>query len=267
MSRSCRRQEQEDVWGADDSVHAVDLARADRNRRKGPTAAICKKGRWSFSSGCDFCHWAVLGGIAPPASAGEPPDARVLLGAAPRLRDRGQLARDGALRQRQQGHRHRGRVCTRIPDPLLPRCLRPQSTRVPQSTRRCSLSPARRSGWIFTYGIVSPAIGTAQGALDGVSRAGGAWRINVREPARGRRPVHATPRLAEAASEIDAARDRMLGIFAEMMRRGAAGVEIPLADRASLPLLDPGKAIELQRQRRRPTVRGQRAATPSFSTT
>src|SRR6266508_2422966 len=34
------------------------------------------RGRWS---GCDFCHWAVLGGIAPPLREGAPPDARTFL--------------------------------------------------------------------------------------------------------------------------------------------------------------------------------------------
>ena len=50
-------------------------------------------------------------------------------------------------------------------------------------------------------------------------------------------------RLAEAAAEIDAARDRMLANFAEMMRRARAGEEIPLGLRARYRW-DSGKAID-----------------------
>ena len=49
-----------------------------RSRRPEPSKSVDGgfriKGRWSFSSGCDHCRWAVLGGAAPPASPGEPPD-------------------------------------------------------------------------------------------------------------------------------------------------------------------------------------------------
>jgi 3-hydroxy-9,10-secoandrosta-1,3,5(10)-triene-9,17-dione monooxygenase len=50
-------------------------------------------------------------------------------------------------------------------------------------------------------------------------------------------------RLAEAAAEIDAARERMLANFAEMMRLARAGREIPLAARARYRW-DSGKAID-----------------------
>src|SRR3954453_9854144 len=71
-------QAQQDVWGEDDSVQmAASLA---------PTGTIERvpggfrvRGRWSFASGCDFCHWVVLGGVAPPADAGAPSEARTFL--------------------------------------------------------------------------------------------------------------------------------------------------------------------------------------------
>jgi 3-hydroxy-9,10-secoandrosta-1,3,5(10)-triene-9,17-dione monooxygenase len=37
------------------------------------------RGRWSFSSGCDFCQWAVLGGTVPPTQEDAPPDVRSFL--------------------------------------------------------------------------------------------------------------------------------------------------------------------------------------------
>jgi len=71
-------QAQEDVWGADTSLQlSTSLA---------PTGTVGRvdggyrlQGRWSFSSGCDFCQWAVLGGIVPPGDSGQAPDARVFL--------------------------------------------------------------------------------------------------------------------------------------------------------------------------------------------
>src|SRR2546428_669581 len=71
-------QAQDDVWGKDTSIQvSTSLA---------PTGTVTRvdggfrlQGRWSFSSGCDFCHWAALGGIVPPLEAGAPPDVRTFL--------------------------------------------------------------------------------------------------------------------------------------------------------------------------------------------
>jgi 3-hydroxy-9,10-secoandrosta-1,3,5(10)-triene-9,17-dione monooxygenase len=57
-------QAQDDVWGKDSSIQiSTSLA---------PTGTVARvaggfrlQGRWSSSSGCDFCHWAALGGVAP----------------------------------------------------------------------------------------------------------------------------------------------------------------------------------------------------------
>jgi 3-hydroxy-9,10-secoandrosta-1,3,5(10)-triene-9,17-dione monooxygenase len=71
-------QAQEDVWGEDDSIQlSTSLAPTGKVERVDGGYRV--SGRWSFSSGCDFCGWAVLGGIAPPAEAGGPPDARTFL--------------------------------------------------------------------------------------------------------------------------------------------------------------------------------------------
>src|SRR5439155_1025016 len=69
---------QDDVWGKDTSIQlSTSLA---------PTGAVERveggfrlRGRWPFSSGCDFCHWAVLGGAVPPLDKGAPPDVRTFL--------------------------------------------------------------------------------------------------------------------------------------------------------------------------------------------
>jgi 3-hydroxy-9,10-secoandrosta-1,3,5(10)-triene-9,17-dione monooxygenase len=71
-------QAQQDVWGEDDSVQlSTSLAPTGKVERVDGGFRI--SGRWSFSSGCDFCQWVVLGGIAPTREPGGPPDARTFL--------------------------------------------------------------------------------------------------------------------------------------------------------------------------------------------
>jgi 3-hydroxy-9,10-secoandrosta-1,3,5(10)-triene-9,17-dione monooxygenase len=70
-----------------------------------------------------------------------------------------------------------------------------------------------------------------------------AKRLNVRDGSRAVEDPFMQHRLAEAAAEIKAARDRMLANFAEMMRRAHAGEEISLSDRTRYRR-DSGKAID-----------------------
>ena len=71
-------QAQEDVWGKDDSVQ-LSTSVAPTGKVERVAGGFRLSGRWSFSSGCDFCQWVVLGGIAPPLERDAPPDARVFL--------------------------------------------------------------------------------------------------------------------------------------------------------------------------------------------
>jgi len=71
-------QAQEDVWGGDDSVQ-LSTSLAPTGKIERAEGGFRVSGRWSFSSGCDFCHWVVLGGLAPPAEEGAPPDLRTFL--------------------------------------------------------------------------------------------------------------------------------------------------------------------------------------------
>src|SRR5262245_28742079 len=69
---------QDEVW-ADDPNTQISTALSPTGTVERVEGGFRLHGRWSFSSGCDFCEWAVLGGIAPPPSAGDPPDARTFL--------------------------------------------------------------------------------------------------------------------------------------------------------------------------------------------
>ena len=247
-------QAQEDVWGEDDSIQlSTSLAPTGTVERVDGGYRI--KGRWSFSSGCDHCRWAVLGGAAPPAAPGEPPDLRVFL--VPR--------RDYRI----DDNWHVMGLCATgskdivVEDAFVPE-YRTHSYRdafaLEHPGAAVNKAPLYRLpfGLVFTYGIVSPAIGAAQGAL-AAFREQAARRINVRDGSRAVEDPFMQYRLAEAAAEIDAARDRMLANFAEMMRQARAGAEIPLAHARPLPL-GFRQGDRAQRARHRPAVRGERRA-------
>jgi 3-hydroxy-9,10-secoandrosta-1,3,5(10)-triene-9,17-dione monooxygenase len=231
-------QAQEDVWGKDDSIQLSTSLAPTGTVERAP-GGFRLKGRWSFSSGCDHCQWAVLGGAAPPVAPGEPPDTRVFL--LPRCDYRiddnwhvmglcatgsKDIVVDDAFVPEYRTHSYRDAFALNHPGAAI------------------NDAPLYRLpfGLIFTYGIVSPAIGAAQGALISF-REQAMRRINVRDGSRAVEDPFMQYRLAEAAAEIDAARERMLANFAEMMRLARAGKEIPLAARARCRW-DSGKAIE-----------------------
>jgi len=231
-------QAQEDVWAEDDSVQlSTSLAPTGTVERAPGGYRI--KGRWSFSSGCDYCQWAVLGGVVPPAAPGELPDPLVFL--VPR--------RDYRIDDnwRVMGLCATGSKDIVVTDAFVPE-YRTHSYRdafaLNHPGTAVNDAPLYRLpfGLVFTYGIVSPAIGAAQGALTAF-REQAEKRINVRDGSRAVEDPFVQYRLAEAAAEIDAARERMLANFAEMMRLARAGAEIPLSDRARYRW-DSGKAIE-----------------------
>jgi 3-hydroxy-9,10-secoandrosta-1,3,5(10)-triene-9,17-dione monooxygenase len=220
-------QAQEDVWGGDDSVQlSTSLAPTGTVERVAGGYRV--RGRWSFSSGCDHCGWAVLGGVAPPAAAGELPEARVFL-----LPRRDYHIDDNWHVMGLAGTGSKGIF---VEDAFVPE-YRTHSYRDAFALNHpgCVINDAPLYrlpfGLIFTYGIVSPAIGAAQGAL-GAFREQALKRVNVRDGSRTVEDPFVQYRLAEAAAEIDAARERMLAIFAEMMRLARAGEEIPLTARA-----------------------------------
>jgi 3-hydroxy-9,10-secoandrosta-1,3,5(10)-triene-9,17-dione monooxygenase len=231
-------QAQEDVWGSDSSVQ-LSTSLAPTGTVKRVTGGYRLSGRWSFSSGCDFCEWAVLGGILPPAEAGQPPDARVFL--VPRS--------DYVV---DDNWHVMGLCATGSKDLVVKEAFVPEyrthtyrdAFHLRHPGAEINDAPLYRLpfGLIFPYGITAPAIGAALGALDAFREQCGR-RINLRDQSRVVEDPFAQYRLAEAAAEIDAARDRMLGNFAEMMRLARAGEEIPLTARARYRW-DSGKAID-----------------------
>jgi 3-hydroxy-9,10-secoandrosta-1,3,5(10)-triene-9,17-dione monooxygenase len=231
-------QAQEDVWGGDTGVQlSTSLAPTGKVERVDGGYRI--RGRWSFSSGCDFCHWVVLGGIAPPIENGQPPDARVFL--LPRC--------DYVIHD---NWHVMGLCATGSKDILVEDAFVPEyrthsyldAFHLRHPGNAVNDAPLYRLpfGLIFPYGITAPAIGAALGALDAF-REQSLQRINLRDQSRIAEDPFTQYRLAEAAAELSAARDRMLGNFAEMMQLARAGEEIPLSFRARCRW-DSGKAID-----------------------
>ncbi len=186
------------------------------------------RGRWSFSSGCDFCHWGVFGGVVPPNNEGDPPDVRTFL--VPR--------RDYTIEDTWyvMGLCGTGSKDLVVADAFVPE-YRTHSYRdafhLTNPGAAVNDGPLYRLpfGLVFPNALAAAAVGVAFGALD-TFREQSKTRVNVRDQTRVAEDPFIQFRLAEAAAEVDGARDRMLANFAEMMRLVSAGKEIPLTRRA-----------------------------------
>ena len=231
---------QQDVWGEDDSIQ-LSTSLAPTGTVERVTGGFRLSGRWAFSSGCDFCQWVVLGGIAPPAegASGGPPDARVFL--VPR--------RDYRIDDTWHviGLCGTGSKDIVVEDAFVPE-YRTHSYLDAFHLKHpgCAVNdaPLYRLPFalVFRYGITAPAIGAAQGALDAFREQTGR-RVNVMDKSLAAEDPFMQQRLAQSAAEVGAAHARMLEIFAEMMRLARAGQEIPLENRARYRW-DGGKAVE-----------------------
>jgi 3-hydroxy-9,10-secoandrosta-1,3,5(10)-triene-9,17-dione monooxygenase len=237
-----RREAQEDVWGRDSGT-LLSTSLAPTGTVERAPGGFRLKGRWSFSSGCDFCDWVVLGGIAPPPKGGNteavPPDARTFL-----LPRQDYRIDDNWHVMGLSGTGSKDIVVEDafVPDYRTHSYL--DAFRLTNPGVAVNDAPLYRLpfGLLFAYALTAAAIGAAAGALASF-REQQQGRVNVRDGGRVTEDPFTQLRLAESAAEIDAAYDRMLANFAEMMRLARAGEEIPLALRARIRW-DSGKAVD-----------------------
>ena len=231
-------QAQDDVWGKDTSIQvSTSLA---------PTGTVTRvdggfrlRGRWSFSSGCDFCQWAALGGLVPPLGDGDAPDMRTF------LVPRSDYTIDDTWYA--VGLCGTGSKDVVVDDAFVPE-YRTHSYRdafyLTNPGAAVNDAPLYRLpfGLVFPACISSPAIGVALGALEAF-RDQTTIRISPRDRSRVAEDPFAQLALAEAAAEVTAARDRLLGNFAEAMRTVRDGTELSLAQRARYRW-DTAKAVD-----------------------
>ena len=218
---------QDDVWGKDTSV-LLSTSLPPTGTVERVAGGFRLRGRWPFSSGCDFCQWAVLGGVVPPLSTDAPRDVRTFL--VPRsdyviddtwhavgLSGTGSkdLLVDGAVVPEYRTHSYRDAFYLTNPGTVV------------------NDAPLYRLpfGLLFPACIGAPAIGVALGAV-AAFREQTTTRISSRDQRSVAEDPFAQLALAEASAEATAARDRLLGNFAEAMQLVRTAGEIPLAQRA-----------------------------------
>lgn len=220
-------QAQEDVWHQDPSVQ-ISSALAPTGTVERVDGGFRLRGRWSFSSGCDFCQWVVLGGIVPPTHEGEPPDVRSFL--VPR--------RDYTI----DDNWHVIGLCgTGSKDIVVEEAVVPEyrthsyldAFYLRNPGAAVNTAPLYRLpfGLVFPYALVAPAIGVALGALQAFREHTRA-RVSPRDKSMVAEDPFVQFRLADAAADVDAAHARLLRNFEAMMCLTRAGQEIPLESRA-----------------------------------
>ena len=207
------KQAQDDVWGVDPDT-LISSSYTPRGQIEIVDGGYKVSGRWSFSSGSDHAQWVILGGAATepdgtvrrlcfllPRTDYKVDDVWNVIGL--KATGSNDIVVDGAFVPDYRTHPFTsGSVTSNAPGYLLP------------------------FGNVFTFGISAPLIGAAQGALDEHI----AWTVDRVRITRGTRVAEepfSQARVAQAASEIDAARLQMMRDLDEMIELARDGKEIP----------------------------------------
>jgi 3-hydroxy-9,10-secoandrosta-1,3,5(10)-triene-9,17-dione monooxygenase len=220
-------QAQEEVWGEDTSVQ-LSSSYAPTGSIERVDGGFRVRGRWSFSSGCDHCQWALLGGIVPRQHDDEPTDMRTFL--LPRqdydIDDNWYVA----------GLSGSGSKDIVVEDAFVP-AHRTHAFRDARDGTSPGLThnpaPLYRIPFVcvFSHAVSAPAIGVALGALR-TFREQAAARVTKLDNRKVAEDPFTHYRLAEASTLIDGVRTRLLQSFDEFMAAAQDGRDIPLARRA-----------------------------------
>ncbi len=218
-------QAQHDVWGKDTSV-LISSSYAPTGKVEHVDGGFRLSGRWSFSSGCDHCQWAFLGGVAP--SHGPIPDMRTFLlpRSDYRIIDNWHVAGlagtgskdivvEGAVVPEHRTHRFVDAYLFQNPGQAV------------------NTGPLFRLpfGCLFAFTIAVPAIGAARGALDAY-RTYMQAKVAAYDGSKVADDPFAQRRLSEAAVEIAAAEADLQNTWKAMCTQAEAGDTIPLSARA-----------------------------------
>jgi 3-hydroxy-9,10-secoandrosta-1,3,5(10)-triene-9,17-dione monooxygenase len=217
---------QEEVWSRDRSV-LISSSYAPTGKVTRAPGGYRISGRWSFSSGCDHCQWAFLGGFVPPAEGADakaPPDMRTFL--LPRsdyqIDDTWHVA---------------GLKATGSKDIVVENAFVPEhrTHRLIDGYRRKSPGNAVNEaplykipfGQIFVRSVSTSAIGAAEGALE-VYLDIASKRIGAGDGAKVAEDPSVQLVAARAASLIDEARLTLYRNFDELMASAREGTELPI---------------------------------------
>lgn len=218
---------QEEVWGQDRSVQ-ISSSYAPTGRVERVDGGFRMRGRWSFSTGCDFCEWVFLGGITTRADDPSIPEMRTFL--LPRrdyrIDDNWHVVGLGGT----------GSKDIVVEDAFVPeyrthgmddgfRCDSPGNAIHTGALYRLPF------GAVFAQTLVAPAVGAAEGALEYFEQQTLARRSSYDFGRAAENPV-VQLRLAEATAEIGAARAALTRCIDEMLAIVRAGGSIPLELRA-----------------------------------
>jgi 3-hydroxy-9,10-secoandrosta-1,3,5(10)-triene-9,17-dione monooxygenase len=213
---------QEEVWGADSNTR-MSSSYAPTGKVTPADGGFRLSGRWSFSSGCDHADWVLLGGLVP-GDPGQPPDFRTFL--VPRSDYRIDDVWDTV------GLRGTGSNDIVVADAFVPahRTLRALDTlRCHGPGQEVNPAPLYRLpfGSVFSYSITTPIIGMATGAYQAhLEHTRG--RVRASYGVRAAEDPFGQVRIAEAASEIDAAWAQLERHMTELTRLATAGETIPM---------------------------------------
>jgi 3-hydroxy-9,10-secoandrosta-1,3,5(10)-triene-9,17-dione monooxygenase len=217
-------QAQEDVWGHDVDTR-ISSSYAPTGKARIVEGGYELSGRWSFSSGCDHTTWAFLGGIVTNAD-GKPVDFCTF------LLPRGDYAIEDVWDT--VGLRGTGSNDIVVERAFVPahralsftdtsKCVCPGQEVNPAPLYRLPF------GSVFSYTITVPIIGMATGAYDAhISYQRERVRVSYAGE-KAREDPFAKVRIAEAASEIDAAWLQLEHNMRELMDFAVRSQAIPLS--------------------------------------
>lgn len=215
------QQAQEDVWG-DDASAQISSSYAPTGRVESADGGYRLSGSWSFSSGCDHCRWAFLGGVVRGTDGR--PDMRTFL----LPRSDYEIVDDWRV----SGLCGTGSKSIQVVDAFVPehRTHRFVDAFARQSPGQpVNPGPLYRLpfGCVFSSTIAIPAIGAARAALH-LYRDQTRERLSAYDFAKVAEDPFAQVRLAHATAEIDAAHLRLEQIWSELTALAEADADIPV---------------------------------------
>jgi 3-hydroxy-9,10-secoandrosta-1,3,5(10)-triene-9,17-dione monooxygenase len=219
---------QDDVWGAD-SDGLISSAYAPTGTVERVDGGFLLSGRWGFSSGCDHCQWAFLGGMAPTTDGtGTSSDFRSFM----LPRSEYEIDDDWHV----AGLAGTGSKVIVVEDGFVPEHRTHKFADANNLTNpgmAVNTGPLYRFpfGTLFAYAIAAPIVGMARGAKDAYLN-----QIRTKVGAYTGAQVALDPfaqaTYARASSEVEAAWTSVERNFTAMEQSLADGVDIALSDRA-----------------------------------